>query len=714
MKEIVLNVEGMTCTSCANQIERELNKLSQTQAQVNYATATALISNPGNIGLKKFIETIESLGYKASLDEIDEAFALKRLKRQRDFAIVIGVFAFTVSMFTQFQFYGWQWVLLILTIILHGYSAIDIHRTAFRAAKNRFANMDTLISLGTLVALLVSVYSLFFTQMGMLGMKMQHTFFERATEGGLYLEVAAVVPAFILAGRYFEVKAKHRNLDAVSALKKLSREEITVIRDGLEINISAREILMSDLLLVKPGERIVVDGLVVSGQSDVDESIISGESLPVFKTVDSQVIAGSTPIDGFLKISPTKIGKDSVVGQIEQLILASQNEKTQTQRLVDKISSVFVPVILVLSLLTFLIWLLVGANAGFALSSALAVLIIACPCALGLATPIAVLVSSAIANNHQILIRSGKALEKANAIKTIFLDKTGTITEGELEVVEFKQLADDSVKLDSIIFSLTNLSTHPVSQTINHHHNALIEVSVENYSQVAGEGIYGEVNATKYKLGNLNWLGFDSEFIDHPLGVRLVGLANESQLLAYWLLSDKLRTDSVAAVAELKNMNLEVVMLTGDGESSAQGIANQVGISQVYSNLNPNEKVQKINDAKSNGQVVAFVGDGLNDAAALSTANLSIAFASGSYVALAASDITIISGGLAQVVRALKLSKKTLNTIKGNLFWAFAYNSAMIPIAMLGYLQPIWAGAAMALSSTFVVANSLVLKYRKF
>jgi Cu+-exporting ATPase len=713
MKEIVLNVEGMTCTSCANQIERELNKLSQTQAQVNYATATALISNPGNIDLKKFIATIESLGYRASLDEIDEDLALKRLKRQRDFAIVIGIFAFTVSMFTQFQFYGWQWILLLLTVVLHGYSAIDIHKTAFRAARNRFANMDTLISLGTLVALLVSIYSLFFTQMGMLGMKMQHTFFERATEGGLYLEVAAVVPAFILAGRYFEVKAKHRNLDAVSALKKLSRESITVIRDGLELTISAKEILMSDLLLVKPGERIVVDGQVVSGQSDVDESIISGESLPVFKTVDSQVIAGSTPIDGYLKISPTKIGKDSVVGQIEQLILASQTEKTQTQRLVDKISSVFVPVILVLAFLTFIVWILLGASAGFALSSALAVLIIACPCALGLATPIAVLVSSTIANSHQILIHSAKALEKANAIKTIYLDKTGTITEGELEVIQYKQLAETNKNLDSVIFSLTNMSTHPVSKSISKYHNTLIGVSVDNFSQIAGEGIYGEINSTKYKLGNLKWLGFDNNLIDHPIGVRLVGLASESELIAYWLLSDKLRDESKSAIDELKNMNLEVVMLTGDGEMSARGIANQVGISQVYSNLNPGEKVQKISEAKAKGQVVAFAGDGLNDAAALSTANLSIAFAGGSYVALAASDITIISGGLEQVVRALKLSKKTLNTIKGNLFWAFAYNSAMIPIAMLGYLQPIWAGAAMALSSTFVVANSLVLKYRK-
>jgi len=713
MKEIVLHVEGMTCTSCANQIEKELNKYPQTDAQVNYATATAMISTPGDIAVADFIKTIESIGYQASLEEIDEDFALARLKNQRNFAIVIGTLAFSVSMFTNLQFYGWQWVLLFLTIILHGYSAIDIHKTAFRAALNRFANMDTLISLGTLVALVVSIYSLVFTEMGMLGMKMQHSFFERATQGGLYLEVAAVVPAFILTGRYFEVKAKHRNLDAVSALKKLSRETITVIRDGAEISISAKDILLSDLLLVKPGERIVVDGLIIKGQSDIDESIISGESLPIFKTIDDAVIAGSTPIDGFLTIQPTKIGKDSVVGQIEQLILISQVEKTQTQYLVDKISSVFVPVILVIALFTFLVWIFVGESAGFALSSALAVLIIACPCALGLATPIAVLVSSTIANSHQILIRSAKALEKANKIQTIFLDKTGTITEGDLEVTKFQVLNDNYENIESIIFSLTKLSAHPVSQSINSYHSRGIALTVDNFLQTAGKGISGTIDNQSFRLGNIKWLELAEEITIEMDGVRTVALADDDEIIAFWYLADKVREGSKAAISDLKNLNLKVVMLTGDSASSARSIADLVGIEDVNYDLNPSQKVQKILDAKSQNQVVAFAGDGLNDAAALSSANLAIALAGGSYVALAASDITIMSGGLEQVVRAIKLSKKTLNTIKGNLFWAFAYNSAMIPIAMLGYLQPIWAGAAMALSSSFVVANSLMLKYRK-
>lgn len=713
MKEIVLHVEGMTCTSCANQIEKELNKYPQTDAQVNYATATAMISTPGDIAVADFIKTIESIGYQASLEEIDEDFALARLKNQRNFAIVIGTLAFSVSMFTNLQFYGWQWVLLFLTIILHGYSAIDIHKTAFKAALNRFANMDTLISLGTLVALVVSIYSLVFTEMGMLGMKMQHSFFERATQGGLYLEVAAVVPAFILTGRYFEVKAKHRNLDAVSALKKLSRETITVIRDGAEISISAKDILLSDLLLVKPGERIVVDGLIIKGQSDIDESIISGESLPIFKTIDDAVIAGSTPIDGFLTIQPTKIGKDSVVGQIEQLILISQVEKTQTQYLVDKISSVFVPVILVIALFTFLVWIFVGESAGFALSSALAVLIIACPCALGLATPIAVLVSSTIANSHQILIRSAKALEKANKIQTIFLDKTGTITEGDLEVTKFQVLNDNYENIESIIFSLTKLSTHPVSQSINSYHSRGIALTVDNFLQTAGKGISGTIDNQSFRLGNIKWLELAEEITIEMDGVRTVALADDDEIIAFWYLADKVREGSKAAISDLKDLNLKVVMLTGDSASSARSIADLVGIEDVNYDLNPSQKVQKILDAKSQNQVVAFAGDGLNDAAALSSANLAIALAGGSYVALAASDITIMSGGLEQVVRAIKLSKKTLNTIKGNLFWAFAYNSAMIPIAMLGYLQPIWAGAAMALSSSFVVANSLMLKYRK-
>lgn len=715
MKEVVLHLEGMTCTSCANQIEKELNKFDQTQATVNYATSTATITTTSGISIDDFIKSIRSIGYDASLDEIDEDVHLVKVKRQRDFAILIAIPAFLISMLTQLQFIGWQWFLFVITVVLHLYSAIDIHKTAFKAARNRFANMDTLISLGTLVALLVSFYTLLFTEAGMLGMKMQHSFFERNMGGGLYLEVAAVVPAFILAGRYFEAKAKHRNLDAISALKKLSREQITVIRNQIELTISAKDILMSDLLLVKPGERIVVDGIIVQGQSDIDESIVSGESLPVFKSVGAEVIAGSTPIDGFLTIKPLKIGKDSVIGQIEQLLLVSQAEKTQTQHLVDKISNYFVPTILLLSLITFLTWVLLGAGAGFALSNALAVLIIACPCALGLATPIAILVSSTIASNMQILIRSAKSLEVANKIKILFLDKTGTITEGELEVVEFKIVDEKYSNLNSVIFSLTSRSTHPVSQTLNNHHRHLLATNVDNFLQIPGGGIEGTINGDTYKIGNLKWLkASQSAAIEEQIGTRIVGLSKNDVLIAYWKLSDKIRPESKPAIKELKAMNLQVVMLTGDGEQNAISVANKVDIDKVYANLHPAQKVAKIEEAKLNKQMVAFAGDGLNDVAALSAANLGIAISGGSYIALAASDITLMNGGLEQVVKSIKLAKKTLNTIKGNLFWAFAYNAAMIPIAMLGYLQPIWAGAAMALSSTFVVANSLLLKYRKF
>lgn len=714
MKEVMLHLEGMTCTSCANQIEKNLNQMAGTKAQVNYATATASIISEGNLAVDEFISVVEKLGYHASLEAVDEDAYLSKLARKKNVAVVIGTFAIIISMIPAFQFSGWQWVLLALTLVTHLYSATEIHYSAFVAAKNRFANMDTLISLGTLVALMVSVYAIFFTSMGELGMKMSHSLFERTAAGGIYLEVAAVVPAFILMGRYFEAKSKHRNMDAISQLKKITKEEIEIIRASNRVKITGTELLLTDLLVVKPGERIAADGVVVEGQADVDESIISGESLPLLKKIGSSVIAGSTPIDGELIIRPTGIGANSVIGQIEQLIIASQAEKSQTQHLVDRISGVFVPTILVLAILTFIFWIIFGAETAFALSSSLAVLIIACPCALGLATPVAMLVSSAIANENKILIRSSKALEMSNKISTIFFDKTGTITTGALEVVSFNPLISQTKLINSAAFALTQRSTHPVSIAINNHHPVNAETRLENFASIAGGGLVGEIDLRTYRLGNLKWL--EKEIKDLPADptVRYVGLTGDDELIAYWALRDSLRPKSKESIENLKKLGLAVVMLTGDGDSNSQLIAQQVGIDVVYSELKPAEKVAVIEKYQKEGKMVAFVGDGLNDAAALSTANLSIAMSSGSYVALAASDLTVLKGELEQVVSALKLGRKTLSTIKINLFWAFAYNSAMIPIAMAGYLQPIWAGAAMALSSSFVVANSLLLKYRNF
>lgn len=713
MKEVLLHLEGMTCTSCANQIEKELNKLSGTKASVNYATSSAAIVSEGSVKVDDFIKTVQKLGYRASLEEIDEDENLRILGRKRNVAVVIGIFALLVSMITDLQFFGWQWVLLGLTLVVHLYSATDIHRAAFVAAKNRFANMDTLISLGTLVALIVSSYALFFTPMGELGMTMSHSFFERASGGGIYLEVAAVVPAFILMGRYFEAKSKHRNLDAISALKRIKNESVEVIRDGLRISVKVNEILMSDLVLVKPGERIVVDGVVVEGQADVDESIISGESLPLLKTVQSSVIAGSTPIDGELVIQPTKIGEASVIGQIEQLIITAQTEKSQTQYLVDKISNIFVPTILVLSALTFLVWLVLGVNPGFALSNALAVLIIACPCALGLATPVAILVGSAIANQNQILIRSSKSLELSNKISTIFFDKTGTITTGLLDVVDFKAIGSDAKTINAVAYQLASRSTHPVSKSISRFQKVDLMTKVDEFSSVAGGGLQATINEKIYKLGNFKWLGIAPLAQMNSSNMRYVGLTENSQLIAYWVMTDSIRKTSKDAISTLKNSKIKTVILTGDTKESSEKIAHEVGVNEVISELDPLGKVRIIEEYKARGEKVAFVGDGLNDAAAMSAANFSIALSEGSYVALAASDITILRGDLNQVVSAIKLGKKTLSTIKINLFWAFAYNAAMIPIAMLGYLQPVWAGAAMALSSTFVVANSLMLRYRK-
>lgn len=714
MKEVLLHLEGMTCTSCANQIEKELNNLENVEAKVNFATSSATIVSSDDLAIEKYIELVEKLGYQASLEEIDEDLAIKKLKRQRDMAVVIGSFALLVSMIPRFQFIGWQWVLFILTILVHTYSAIDIHKAAYVAAKNRFVNMDTLISLGTFVALMVSTWTLFFTPMGNLGMVMSHSFLERVDSGGLYLEVAAVVPAFILMGRYFEVKSKYRNINAISALKNISAEQIEVLRDGQSAVISAKDIQLTDLLVVKPGERIVVDGVVVEGEADVDESIISGESLPLLKRVGSPTIAGSTPLDGELIIRPLKIGKESVIGQIEQLILASQAEKSQTQLLVDRISSYFVPTILFISAFTFIFWLISGESTDFALSSALAVLIIACPCALGLATPVAILVSSAIAKEHKILIRSSQALETSRKIDTIFLDKTGTITTGNLKVIRFQELMANQKLINAVSYALASKSTHPVAKAIARYQTVDLFSRVEDFKSIAGGGISAKIDNKIYKIGNFKFLETRPDNLIENSDTRLVGITEDGNLLGFWELADGIKSSSESAIKDLRKLGLKVVILTGDAELNSQKIATQVGVDEVFSELDPQGKVKIIEKYKDEGHKVAFVGDGLNDAAAMSSANLSIALASGSYVSLAASDINILQGDLPQVVKALRLGRKTLKTIKINLFWAFAYNTAMIPIAFLGYLQPIWAGAAMAFSSVFVISNSLLLKYRKF
>lgn len=731
--DVELEISGMTCASCATRIERKLNKLPGVEATVNYATEKARVRADG-VETAELIAAVESAGYSAvlpapiapeptSTDTPAEDPELVSLRRRLLISTALAVPVALMSMIPLLQFTYWQWLALTLTAPVAVWGAWPFHRAAFVNARHGAATMDTLISVGVIAAFGWSLYALFFGMAGMPGMHMTFTLFgsPEAGSGEIYLEVAALVTVFILAGRYAEARAKKSSSEALRALLHLGAKDATRLVGGVEQMVSVSQLIVGDHVLVRPGEKIPSDGLVVDGASAIDASMLTGESVPVEVTTGSRVVGATVNVGGRLIVEITRVGADTELARMQRLMDEAQTGKAKVQRLADRVSGVFVPIVIVLAIVAFVGWLLVGGSLEVAFTAAVATLIIACPCALGLATPTALLVGTGRGSQLGILIRGPQVLEQTRQVDTIVLDKTGTITHGTMTVTTVSPAPGVTAEdLLSTAAAAEWGSEHPVARAIVTAADG-IPPQAESFLSHAGFGVQAVVDGAFVVAGRPLWV--EDQWSVHPpithrteaealeaAGATVIAVARDGEFLGTIAVSDTVKPTSAEAITRFRALGLSPVLLTGDNAGAAQHIANQVGIDDVRAGVTPAGKLEVIRQLQSAGRVVAMVGDGVNDAAALAAADLGVAMGGGTDAAIAASDVTIASGDLLVVVDAIRLSRRTLGTIKGNLFWAFAYNIAAIPIAMLGLLNPLVAAAAMALSSVFVVTNSLRLR----
>lgn len=734
-QNLELNIGGMSCAACAAHIEKALNKMPGVSASVNYATEKATISQSGDFGAKDFIKTVEKAGYSAFTGEDlgiedgkenpkNNTEELARLRRRLIICALLAAPVITLAMIPPLQFPYWQWFSLALTIPVVLWGAYPFHHAAFVNARRATTTMDTLISLGTLAAFIWSLYALFLGDAGQVGMT--HDFQLLAQPGDaashIYLEVCSGVTVFILGGRYFEKRAKVRAGDALRSLAEMGVKEVTALRAGQEVKIPIKELGEGEEFISLPGEKIATDGVVVSGVSAVDNSLLTGESVPVEVGVGDQVTGATINTYGRLVVRATRVGSQTQLAQITRLVEQAQAGKAPIQRLADRISAVFVPVVIAISLLTLVIWLIVGTPVT-AFTCAVAVLIIACPCALGLATPTALLVGTGRGASLGILIKGAEILESTRQIDTVILDKTGTVTSGNMELVSIFPPNDLGVLQAAA--TLEGGSEHPIAGAITRAATAKgITLSSDkipaDFQSYPGGGVRGTIAGQVVLAGNRKFISeqgavissaFEEVITEHTSrGETMVLVALDGQVKGLLGIADQVKETSAPAIARFKELGLTPVLLTGDTENVARQVGQQVGIEEVIAEVQPQDKVVAVFRKQGRGATVAMIGDGVNDAAALAQADLGIAMGSGTDVAMQAADITLMRPDLLAAVDAIRLSRRTLKIIKGNLFWAFAYNVAAIPLAALGLLNPMLAGAAMACSSAFVVGNSLRLR----
>ena len=734
-QNLELNIGGMSCAACAAHIEKALNKMPGVSASVNYATEKATISQSGDFGAKDFIKTVEKAGYSAFTGEDlgsedgkenpkNNTEELARLRRRLIICALLAAPVITLAMIPPLQFPYWQWFSLALTIPVVLWGAYPFHRAAFVNARRATTTMDTLISLGTLAAFIWSLYALFLGDAGQVGMT--HDFQLLAQPGDaashIYLEVCSGVTVFILGGRYFEKRAKVRAGDALRSLAEMGVKEVTALRAGQEVKIPIKELGEGEEFISLPGEKIATDGVVVSGVSAVDNSLLTGESVPVEVGVGDQVTGATINTYGRLVVRATRVGSQTQLAQITRLVEQAQAGKAPIQRLADRISAVFVPVVIAISLLTLLIWLIFSTPVT-AFTCAVAVLIIACPCALGLATPTALLVGTGRGASLGILIKGAEILESTRQVDTVILDKTGTVTSGNMELVSIFPPNDLGVLQAAA--TLEGGSEHPIAGAITRAATAKgITLSSDkipaDFQSYPGGGVRGTIAGQVVLAGNRKFISeqgavissaFEEVITEHTSrGETMVLVALDGQVKGLLGIADQVKETSAPAIALFKELGLTPVLLTGDTENVARQVGQQVGIEEVIAEVQPQDKVVAVFRKQGRGATVAMIGDGVNDAAALAQADLGIAMGSGTDVAMQAADITLMRPDLLAAVDAIRLSRRTLKIIKGNLFWAFAYNVAAIPLAALGLLNPMLAGAAMACSSAFVVGNSLRLR----
>ncbi len=721
---VELAVGGMTCASCAARVERKLNKLPGVVATVNYSTEKATIQLPENLTLTDAIATIEATGYTAApvTHEVADPANYRSLKIRLIVSTLLTVPVVLLAMVAPLQFDYWQWVSLVLTTPVVLWGAWPFHRATLLNLRHGNTTMDTLISLGVSAAYLWSVYALIFGSAGEPGMRMQFSLLPSHIAGAseIYFEVAAAVTVFLLFGRYLEELAKTKSSQALSALLSLGAKEVTILENNEERTVPIEFLKVGNHFVVRPGERIATDGVVVEGNSAVDSSMITGESIPVEVEPGSIVVGSTINENGRLVIEATAVGADTALARITRMVEQAQAGKAPVQRLADRVSTIFVPVVLILSLLTLIGWLVFGSNVTFAFTAAVAVLIIACPCALGLATPTALMVGTGRGAQLGILIRGPQILESTHKINTIVLDKTGTVTTGRMSVHAIHAMTGvPESELLRVAGAIESASEHPIANAIvakSKEHNEI--PTVTDFLAIRGGGVRGIVETKPTLAGSPAWISqelntdINDPWIDRyqSQGMTVVAVAQSGELLGFIAVADTIKPDSQQAITQFKELGLTPILLTGDNKLAAESIAQQVGITRIYSEVMPEDKVAVITQLQAEGKIVAMVGDGVNDAAALVQADLGMSMGSGTDVAIEASDITLVNSNLTSAATGIELARKTLSTIKGNLFWAFAYNVAAIPLAMAGLLNPMIAGAAMAFSSVFVVTNSLRLR----